>query len=699
MCGIIGIFSIEEAEKIVLEGLKIMRYRGLENHGISTETEDKYSRTFSDFNINNSEKAIGHNLHSVVSNVKQPLVGKGKLIANCEIYNWKALADKYNIDCKNDSELLFWLLEKNILPDSIEELEGDYAFAYWKNNKIIVARDIIGVKPIWYSVKRNKKQCFAFASEKKALEKQGFEDVEELNPRKILSYDVEKNSIEITERAFFTIEPEHEETEQELVQKVSEFLTDAIQKRIPERKVGLLFSGGVDSSVLALMLKRLGVDFTCYVAGLEGETEAEDIVYAKRVAQTLGLNLKIITINLEKVEEYLKTIIPLIEDSNVVKVGVALPFYLCCEEAHKDGVKVILSGLGSEEIFAGYERHKNSDNVNKECYSGLLKMYERDLYRDDVVTMANSIELRVPFLDRKLIECSLKIPSKYKLSEEQNKIILRKVAKELGLQEEFSERKKRAAQYGSRFDKALQKLAKKQRFETKSDYLDTFYEKPNLRLGVLFSSGKDSTYAMYVTKKQNYEISCLITIKSENPDSYMFHTPAIDVAEMQAEAMDIPILIKKTKGEEEKEIDDLKSAIAEAKERYKIEGIVTGALFSDYQRKRIEKICDELGLKCFSPLWHMNQEKEMREIIDAGFEVVMVSVAAEGLTKDWLMKPLTNKDVDKLVELNKLYKINIAGEGGEFESLVLDGPMFKKRVNIKNFEIQEDKNSARVILK
>ncbi len=699
MCGIIGIFNVEGAETLIMEGLKIMHYRGIEGHGIATEKETKFSKTFEDLAIRSSMNALGHNLHSVVSFVKQPIKGKGLFASNCEIYNWEALAKKYGIDAKNDSELLFWMLEKDILPDAIEELDGDYAFAYWKNDEIMIARDIVGIKPVWYSSKRNNQPCFGFASEKKALEKTGFQEIEELNPRKIIFYNVKSNTLFVKERKYFDILPENSESYEAQKNKVLDLLTDAVEKRLPVKKLGLLFSGGIDSTFLAVMLKRFGVDFTCYTAALDSELEAEDIVYAKKVAQYFNLDLKLITIKIEQVEEYLKKIIPLIEDSNVVKVGVALPFYLCCEQAKKDGVKVILSGLGSEEIFAGYERHKNSENVNKECYSGLLKIYERDLYRDDVVTMANSIELRVPFLDKNLIEYALKIPSKYKLNETQSKIILRDIAKNLGIPEQFAERKKRAAQYGSRFDKAIEKLANKNKFKTKSEYLDTFYKKSNLKLGVLFSSGKDSTYAAYVLKKQNYEITCLVTIKSENPDSYMFHTPAIEVVEMQAEAMGVPIIFRKTKGEKEKELEDLEKAIIEAKEKYKINGIITGALFSDYQRSRVEKICDKLGLKIFSPLWHIDQEKEMRQIIDSGFEIVMTAVAAEGLDKKWLMRPLTQKDVDKLVELNKKYKINIAGEGGEFETLVLNCPLFRKKITIKNYEISEDDNSARVIIK
>jgi asparagine synthase (glutamine-hydrolysing) len=197
-------------------------------------------------------------------------------------------------------------------------------------------------------------------------------------------------------------------------------------------------------------------------------------------------------------------------------------------------------------------------------------------------------------------------------------------------------------------------------------------------------------------QKNNYDIACLVTIKSKNKDSYMYHTPNIEMAEMQAKAIGLPILTYETEGEKEKELIDLEKALLEAKKRYNLGGVVTGALYSNYQRERIEKICDKLGLKVFSPLWHADQELELREIIRNGFKVIMTAVAAEGLTKEWLGKELDEKDVDKLVLLNKKYKINIAGEGGEYESLVLDGPNFVKRIIIeKNSIFEEDKNTAK----
>lgn len=221
-----------------------------------------------------------------------------------------------------------------------------------------------------------------------------------------------------------------------------------------------------------------------------------------------------------------------------------------------------------------------------------------------------------------------------------------------------------------------------------------------MKLGVLFSSGKDSSYALYLMQKQGHEIRCLITLVSKNPESYMFHTANISMAKMQSDAMGIPIIEKETMGEKEKELEDLKKALEEAKERYAIEGVVTGALFSEYQKSRIEKVCENLGLKVFSPLWHKNPEEELKELVGEGFDVVITVVAAEGLDKSWLGKKIDDQMIKDLKVLNKKYGINIIFEGGEAESLVLDAPMFKKKIKIIDSEIiEEDKNAAKLVIK
>jgi asparagine synthase (glutamine-hydrolysing) len=672
MCGIIGVFNNKDAVKIVKNGLKVMENRGKDASDI--------------MKFNNA--CIGHNLHAIIDVIKQPIKeDETYIVANCEIYNWEELDKKYNLKSKNDAHLLLKLLNKKGTK-ALDEVDGVYAFCYYDGKKAILARDILGVKPIWFSFSN----FFAFASEKKALLKNNIYDAIELNPRKIIEYDLKDNKLKYQERDFFKILPENKKSLEKIKQDVTILINNAIKKRITDKKVGVLFSGGIDSLMIAYILKSRKISFTCYTAALEekGLSEAEDLIYAIKAAKKFNFKLKIRKINLKQTEQYIKKIIPLIESTNVVKVGVALPFYLAAEQAKKDKVKVLFSGLGSEEIFAGYERHEKSSNINKECLSGLRKIYERDLYRDDVVTMANTIELRLPFLDKSLVDYALKIPEKYKLNKDNKKLILRYIADDLRIPKEFAWRKKKAAQYGSKFDRAILKLAKVNGFKYKADYLNSLSKEYNLNLGIMLSSGKDSCYAAYLMKKHNYNLKCALTIKSQEKYSFMFHTPNIDIASLQSQAMEIPILIRETKGKKEDELKDLKKLLLEAKEKYNIDGIITGALFSSYQRERFEKVADNLGLKVFSPLWHKDQEEEMRELIDENFKIIFSSVAAEGLNEKWVGKIITHKDIDKLVELNNKIGLNIAGEGGEFESLVLDCPLFKKEIKIVKSKIVKE---------
>ncbi len=674
MCGIIGIFHHEQAKEQVEKALAILKNRGKDGSKI----------------LELKEGVIGHTLHAVVNHVPQPLQAEGILTANCEIYNWKALTNQHNINAENDAELLLKFLDHN---HNIEEFDGVFAFAYIKDNIITLARDLFGVKPLWFIHNRDQ---FAFASEKKALEKLGYVDIQELNPRNILKYNIKTKEITFDNRTFVSYLPEHQESYEELKKQTETLLSEAIEKRIPNQKFGLLFSGGIDSTFLAKHFKDKGHDFTCYTAVLETENkDPSDLVAAQAVAKELGLNLKIKKVTIEEIKPYLEKIVPLIEDSNVVKVGVALTFYIACELAKEDGCKVIFSGLGSEEIFAGYDRHKKSANINQECVSGLLKMYERDLYRDDVITMDQNLELRLPFLDKTLAEFSLKIPEEHKIKDAITKFILRDIAQSKGISKEFAFRKKTAAQYGSKFDYALGKLAKQEQ-KSKSEYLKQFYPSHNVKLGVLFSSGKDSCYSAYIMKRQNYDLTCLITMKSKNPDSYMFQTASVNMVQLQAEAMNLPLIEQETEGEKEKELQDLELALQKAKDLHKIEGIVSGAVFSTYQRDRIEKICDKLGLKIFSPLWHKDPSQEMKELLQQEFTFVLSAVAADGLDKSWLNTIVTEETLTKLQNISG---IMVNGEGGEFESLVLDCPLFTKKIELLETEIIMDSScSGRLII-
>jgi diphthine-ammonia ligase len=217
-----------------------------------------------------------------------------------------------------------------------------------------------------------------------------------------------------------------------------------------------------------------------------------------------------------------------------------------------------------------------------------------------------------------------------------------------------------------------------------------------MRIALLFSGGKDSTYAGFLAQKQGYEISCLISIVSKNKNSYMFHTPSISKIQKQAKAMNIPLILGETKGEIEKELKDLEKAIKKAKKNYKIEGIVTGALNSAYQASRIQRICDKLKLECFNPLWQVNEEEYMKELINNNFKIITVGVFAYPFDETWLGKKIDKNFLEDIKKLNVKYGINVAGEGGEFETFVLNCPLFSKELKVKKFhDFKEGENSFR----
>jgi ABC transporter with metal-binding/Fe-S-binding domain ATP-binding protein len=185
-----------------------------------------------------------------------------------------------------------------------------------------------------------------------------------------------------------------------------------------------------------------------------------------------------------------------------------------------------------------------------------------------------------------------------------------------------------------------------------------------MKLGVLFSGGKDSSYALYLAKKQGYKVSCLITIVSENKESFMFHTPSIEQTKIQSEALQIPLIIVRTKGKKEKELFDLEIAIKSAITKYKIQGIVSGAVESVYQSLRIQKICNKLKIECFNPLWQKNQIELLNELIKNKFEVIITGVFAYPLNKSFLGKTIDHYFISEMKKLNEKYKVSISGEVG-----------------------------------
>lgn len=203
-----------------------------------------------------------------------------------------------------------------------------------------------------------------------------------------------------------------------------------------------------------------------------------------------------------------------------------------------------------------------------------------------------------------------------------------------------------------------------------------------MHLAALITGGKDSILALYKAQEMGHIIDILVSMIPKRSDSYMFHYPNIHMTTHIAEALEIPLIKAETSGIKEKELEDLRTLL----ESLDVEGVVSGAIASTYQKERIDRISNELGIKSVAPLWNRDQLELMKELIALKFRAIIVGVYAYGLDRTWLGRELNPETLEKLLQLNKKYQISLVGEGGEYESLVLDGPMFRKRIEIVNAE-------------
>ncbi len=250
-------------------------------------------------------------------------------------------------------------------------------------------------------------------------------------------------------------------------------------------RIGVLLSGGVDSTLVALLAKQALQDkgdkedkseLIGYTAGLDSRgSAAADLQWAERAARFLGIELREGRFDLEGAEDILKRAVSILHEAavpvNAVSAGVGAVVLAAGELARDDGVTMLFSGLGAEETFAGYQRHEMAREINEECWLGLQGMWQRDFTRDCAIASALGLRLLTPFLDERVIRAAMALPGELKIKEGHKKWALRKAAEEMGLPKEFAWRKKKAAQYGSSFDRALLRLAKRHGFRYRREYL------------------------------------------------------------------------------------------------------------------------------------------------------------------------------------------------------------------------------------
>lgn len=470
MCSIVGLQGNFKANDII-KMLKVSKNRGPDSSGVYLDEihVDINLDEFGDDGIYSI--AFGHNLLSVYDNndrisKSQPLSSENLvLVFNGEIYNFKTIKNFLNkvgveLEINCDAEALLYLIDfyakkldlLKAVESAIRLIDGDYAFAVWDGENLAIARDPLGVKPLFYAENDDVK---GFASTKESLKEMGFADINTLKPEHILyNWQDIAPSQAIYEKVF-----------EGDVSKIEKMLRLSVLKRVEGlSEIGVIFSGGLDSSYLALLLKEISenvpLKIKLYAVGAEGSKDVEAAIYASKF---LNLDLEICSVTEEMIREALPDVVNAIGDDNLMKVGVGLTTYFATKLAAEDGLKVAISGQGADELFGGYKRYLESfvnDTLNYDLRKDMSNMYHVNLERDDACSMLNSVELRLPFLDKKLVELVLNIQDNKKIvsmHDDMRKSILRKIAFEGGLDYQIAYRPKKAAQYGTGIDKILRK--------------------------------------------------------------------------------------------------------------------------------------------------------------------------------------------------------------------------------------------------
>jgi len=496
MCSIAGIISKKgkNVSSRIVEMLAMLKHRGPHSAGVAIDNEAAVSKEPTLLNISNKEgtMAIGYTGLSINAHLDlQPFIDcKGQLLVvhDGEIYNSEEIRRdlaSHTFETAYDSETIVHLIEEKFqsdlgktLPRLLPQLDGSYALAVMQGDRIAIARDPVGVKPLYWG---ENQEFFAFASERKAMWRIGVSYVRAFPPGHVAVMTRRRSFLipSLTLSKPKTISISQDQAASELKSSIY----TSVKKRIKDLKnVAISFSGGVDSSLIAKVSDELGVETTLYTVGTKG---SHDIEVGKKAALKLGYNLYIQTVSDDDLEDYVPKVTYAIEEDNAINLEIGLPLYIASEYAHKHGIRVILSGQGSDELFGGYHKYLRIlqsggyRELDEKMWDDVSKTHEVNLQRDDAVTMANAVETRVPFLDLSVINIAMAIPSSLKINGPDDRLrkrILRKTAELTGLPKEIANTPKKAAQYGSGFDSALRRIAKKRGYRNIKAYAKSVFD-------------------------------------------------------------------------------------------------------------------------------------------------------------------------------------------------------------------------------
>ncbi|MFQ6086970.1 MAG: asparagine synthetase B family protein [Candidatus Bathyarchaeia archaeon] len=460
----------------ILAMLRSLMHRGTDAHGVATQASVKIARSLEELEDTdlNSDIAIGYDLSRITGrDVPQPVLGNGyALVFDGRFFpcNEKTSLEEAASRLKEDSE--------ESARRVLKELDGAYAFAVSYSNKMVAGRDALGIIPLYYG--ENENTC-GLASERKALWALGMRNVRSFPPGNIAVITTQGFTYE---KVATVVQPPIKSISLEAsARHLRNLLSESTTERVKDvEKIAVAFSGGLDSSVVAVLAKMSGVDVHLISVGLENQQELQ---HAENASNALGLPIHVQTYDVSDVEKALSKVLWLIEEPNQMKVGVAIPFFWTAEIASKTGCRVLLAGQGGDELFGGYKRYlaeldkKGVEALQKILHQDVVSSYKTNFQRDHPVCAFHKVELHLPFIDREVVNFALSLPLKLKIESIEDSLrkrVLRKVAESLKIPDFIANRTKKAVQYATGVNKALKKLAKSEDL-TVSDYLNQLFYK------------------------------------------------------------------------------------------------------------------------------------------------------------------------------------------------------------------------------
>jgi len=450
----------ENAVPKVVAMLKELTHRGANAHGVATPNSVRMARSIEELSVEdtNSSVAIGHNLsQATLRDRPQPVLGEDFAL----VFEGRLFPSPNVPDVDHAAKMLRGDPQKKA-GAIIKKLDGSYTFAIAQAKKVIVGRDSLGATPLYYGAN---KTTFATASEQKALWALGINNVKSFPPGNLAVFNAQDFAFQPIKTV---VQPPIESMKMETASKrLLELLLESVRERVSDvEEVAIAFSGGLDSSVIAALAKACEARVHLVSVGLKDQPE---IRHVKAAAEALKLPLSLQEYIIDDVKDVLAKVLWLIEESDVVNVSVAIPFYWAAEVASKLGFKVVLAGQGSDELFGGYQRYLRiharfgAAAVREAIYRDISSSYRMNLQRDNHVCSFHRVELRLPFLDREVVRFSLSLPESLKIDSADDRLrkrVLRRVAQNLGVSLFIANRPKKAIQYATGVDKALRKLAK-----------------------------------------------------------------------------------------------------------------------------------------------------------------------------------------------------------------------------------------------